>query len=157
MLPGSDSTIAPEANISRYINCFYSSESVDLDNLCWPHLQTIQIYVAFFPLNIKHHQNNLLHYISLSLVHNLFPKYSKSWSGCLITLLCRSRLGPSGLHHGWGYQHPWCHCLPQVIPRSWPHELCPWLGIWGGAEVLSHRCQMASKARGCRWRGEGGR
>lgn len=65
----------------------------------------------------------------------------------LITPSWSCRFGPAGLHYGRGSQHPWRHCLPQVIPGSRPHELRPWLGIWGGAEVLPHLRQMASRAR----------
>ncbi len=84
---------------------------------------------------------------------SLKVKMVKYLVSCLISPPYSSRIGPAGLHHGWGSQHSWRHCFSQVIPGPWPHELRPWLGFWGGAEALPHLCQMARRASGRR-RGE---
>lgn len=55
------------------------------------------------------------------------------------------RFGPFGLHYGRSTKHPRCHCLPQVVSRPWPHELCSWLGFWGRTEALSYQGQLARK------------
>lgn len=57
------------------------------------------------------------------------------------------RFGQTALHHGRISKHPRRDRLPQVRARPRPDELRPRLAVGGGAEALSHLCQMAHGVR----------